>query len=81
MKKHFENNLDIDYSYLEKMIQLEFFISTLDKSILLDVINKCVFSYLKHSKYQFDDKFINEITKRIIENDRCKDKSHDDCEL
>lgn len=68
MKKHFENNLDIDYSYLEKMIQLEFSIPTLDKSILLDVINKCVFNYLKRSKYQVDDKFINEITKIIIEN-------------
>lgn len=68
MKKHFENNLDIDYSYLEKMIQLEFSVPTLDKSILLDVINKCVFNYLKHSKYQVDDKFINEITKLIIEN-------------
>ena len=68
MKKHFENNLDIDYSYLEKMIQLEFSVPTLDKSILLDVINKCVFNYLKHSKYQVYDKFINEITKLIIEN-------------
>lgn len=68
MKKHFENNLDIDYSYLEKMIQLEFSVPTLDKSILLDVINKCVFNYLKRSKYQVDDKFINEITKIIIEN-------------
>lgn len=68
VKKHFENNLDIDYSYLEKMIQLEFSVPTLDKSILLDVINKCVFNYLKHSKYQVDDKFINEITKLIIEN-------------
>ena len=68
MKKHFENNLDIDYSYLEKMIQLEFSVPTLEKSNFLDVINKCVFNYLKHSNYQVDDKSLNEITRLIIEN-------------
>lgn len=50
MKKHFESKLDIDYSYLEKMVQLEFSVPKLDKNVLQNVISKCLNNYLKHSK-------------------------------
>lgn len=51
MKKHFESNLDIDYSYLEKIVQLEFSVPKLDDNVLRNVMEKCLSNYLKHSKY------------------------------
>ena len=40
MKKHFESKLDIDYSYLEKIVQLEFSVPKLDRNVLQNVIKK-----------------------------------------
>ena len=42
MKKHFESKLDIDYSYLEKIVQLEFSVPKLDRNVLQNVIKKCL---------------------------------------
>lgn len=49
MKKHFNHKLDIDYSYLEKIVQLEFSVPKLDKSVLKNVITKCLNNYLDYS--------------------------------
>lgn len=68
MKKHFESKLDIDYSYLEKIIQLEFSVPKLDKNILYNVIKKCLSNYLNHSKLIIDENEQDEIIKIITEN-------------
>lgn len=68
MKKHFESKLDIDYSYLEKMIQLEFSVPKLDKNILYNVIKKCLNNYLNHSKLIIDENEQDAIIKIIAEN-------------
>lgn len=70
MKKHFESKLDIDYSYLEKMIQLEFSVPKLDKNVLQNVISKCLNNYLKHSKLVVSKNEQDEIIKIIMENIR-----------
>ena len=66
MKKHFEKNLDIDYTYLEKIIQLEFVIPKLDKNVLKNVMNKCVSNYIKHSKVSIDDDEVQKLIKIIV---------------
>lgn len=68
MKKQFESKLEIDYSYLEKMTQLEFSVPTLDKNVLHNVIKKCLNNYLNHSKLEINEKEQDEIIKIIIEN-------------
>lgn len=68
MKKQFESKLEIDYSYLEKMIQLEFSVPTLNKNVLHSVIKKCLNNYLNHSKLEINEKEKDEIIKIIIEN-------------
>lgn len=68
MKKHFESILNIDYSYLEKMIQLEFSVPKLDKNVLQNIISKCLDNYLKHSKLIISENEQSEIIKIIVEN-------------
>lgn len=68
MKKHFESKLNIDYSYLEKMIQLEFSVPKLDKNVLQNIISKCLDNYLKHSKLIIIENEQSEIIKIIMEN-------------
>lgn len=68
MKKHFEKKLDIHYSYLEKIIQLEFSVPKLDESVLQNVINKCIVNYIKHSKVNNDENEIQKLVK-IISNE------------
>ena len=51
MKYQFDSKLDLDYSYLEKIVQLEFCVPKINENILQDVVNKCLENYLKHSKY------------------------------
>lgn len=67
MKKHFESNLDIDYSYLEKIVQLEFSVPKLDDNVLRNVMEKCLSNYLKHSKYIINENKQREIIKIIID--------------
>ena len=68
MKKHFEKKLDIDYSYLEKIIQLEFSVPKLDKNVLQNIINKCIVNYIEHSKVNIDENEIQKLVK-IISNE------------
>lgn len=68
MKKHFESKLEIDYSYLEKIIQLEFSVPKLDKNVLQNVISKCLTNYLNHSKFTINEKEKQEIINLIIQN-------------
>lgn len=68
MKKHFESKLDIDYAYLEKMVQMEFSVPKLNENVLRNVMGKCLNNYLKHSKYTSKDSEQQEIIKNIIDN-------------
>lgn len=68
MKKQFESKLEIDYSYLEKMTQLEFSVPKLDKNVLHNVIKKCLNNYLDHSKLIINEKKQNEIIDVIMGN-------------
>lgn len=68
MKKHFESKLDIDYSYLEKIVQLEFSVPKLDRNVLQNVIKKCLNNYLSHSKLIVKDDEQEELIKIIMEN-------------
>lgn len=68
MKKHFNSNLNIDYSYLEKIVQLEFSVPKLDENVLHDVVSKCLSNYLKHSKLIVSNNEQNEIIKIITKN-------------
>ena len=68
MKRHFKSKLDIDYSYLEKIVQLEFSVPKLDKNVLQNVIRKCVSNYLKHSKIIIKENEQDEIIQIIMEN-------------
>lgn len=52
LKKNMKNNLDIDYTYLEKLIQLEFYVPKIDKSFVEDIIKVCLQNYFKRSKFQ-----------------------------
>lgn len=42
MKKIFEKDLNIDYDYLKKIIQLEIKIPKVHKSVMHNVVNKCI---------------------------------------
>lgn len=68
MKKHFESKLDIDYSYIEKIEQVEFFVPKLDDNILQNVMTQCLNNYFKHSKYVVNEKEQQEIIKALISN-------------
>lgn len=66
MKKHFEKKLDIDYTYLEKIIQLEFTVPKLDENVLQNVMNKCVSNYIKHSKVSIDENERQKLIRIIV---------------
>ena len=68
MKYQFNSKLDLDYSYLEKIVQLEFCVPKLNENILQDVVNKCLENYLKHSKYTIPKTEQEEIIKHITGN-------------
>ena len=68
MKYQFNSKLDLDYSYLEKIVQLEFCVPKLNENILQDVVNKCLENYLKHSKYTIPKTEQEEIIKNITGN-------------
>ena len=42
MKKIFNEDLNIDYNYLKKIIQLEIKIPEVDKSVMSDIVSKCI---------------------------------------
>lgn len=68
MKKHFDCKLDIDYSYLEKIVQLEFTVPKLDENVLQIVLSKCLKNYIKHSKQFISENEQKEIIQIIIGN-------------
>ena len=68
MKCQFTSKLDLDYSYLEKIVQLEFCVPKINENILQDVVNKCLENYLKHSKYTIPKTEQEEIIKNITGN-------------
>ncbi len=68
MKNHFESKLDIDYSYLEKIIQLEFSVPKLDRNVLHNIIKRCLSNYLSHSKLIVEEEVQDEIIKIIMDN-------------
>ncbi len=67
LKNHFESKLDIDYSYLEKIVQLEFSVPKLDKNVLQNVISTCLSNYLKHSKFIINENEQQKIIEIIID--------------
>lgn len=68
MKNHFESKLDIDYSFLEKIIQLEFSVPKLDRNVLHNIIKRCLSNYLNHSKLIVKEEVQDEIIKIIMDN-------------
>lgn len=68
MKNHFEKHLDINYSYLEKIIQLEFSVPQIDQDILQKVITKCLNNYLAHTSLKLEEDIIQQITKILCKN-------------
>ena len=65
MKKHFEENLNIDYSYLEKIIQLEFTVPQIDQNTQLDVVKQCVRNYILHTSISKEDLIENELVENV----------------
>ena len=69
MKKHFNNKLEIDYSYLEKIIQHEFYVPKIDNNVFNDLVMKSFSNYLYNfncdMKKEDKDKIISIISHNI----------------
>lgn len=66
MKKIFNENLNIDYNYLKKIIQLEIKIPEVDKFVMGDIVSKCInnlFELYKIPQIEMED--ITEISNSI----------------
>lgn len=68
MKNHFERHLDINYSYLEKIIQLEFSVPQVNQDVLQNVIKKCLNNYLAHTSLKLEADIIQQITNVLCDN-------------
>lgn len=65
MRKLLKSEHDVEYSFLEKIIQMEFTLPKIDKAILQNVIDACLSNYIKHSSFKVDENERREICKII----------------
>lgn len=66
MKKIFNENLNIDYSYLKKIIQLEIKIPEVDKHVMNNIVFKCINNLFElYQMPQIENEDINEISNSI----------------
>lgn len=68
MKNHFKKHLDINYFYLEKIIQLEFSVSQINQDVLQKVITKCLYNYLAHTSLKLEEDIIQQIMNILCNN-------------
>lgn len=66
MKKIFETDLELDYAYLEKIVQLEFRVPKIEDNILRDIISVCLKNYLSHSKQEIQNDEIDKIVDKVV---------------
>ncbi|MBO4815952.1 MAG: hypothetical protein J5507_03330 [Clostridia bacterium] len=68
MRKIFNENLNKDYNYLKKIIQLEIKIPEIDKYVMKDICSKCINNLLKlYEIPQIENKDINQISDSILD--------------
>lgn len=65
MKKIFEEELKLDYSYIEKIVQLEFRVPKIDDNVLTNIISACLKNYLFNSKQEIQTDELDKIVKIV----------------
>ena len=68
MKKHFDDNSVFDYSYLEKIIQLEFTLPKINDDLMNNLIHKCLNNILRLKNESFDLEDINQVAQILAPN-------------
>lgn len=68
MKKHFDDNSEFDYSYLEKIIQLEFTLPKINEDSMSYLIHRCLNNILRLKNENFDLEDINQVTQILAPN-------------
>ena len=65
MKEIFKNDFNSNYKYLKKIIQLEVKVPKIDRSVILNVVGKCIGNIIKLYNIDVKEKDIKEIAELI----------------